>query len=470
MADNDSRVLPLFENASPVDTPTPGVKAWIAGDAGADSTVRPVIIKRLRDEGTRKARATEALHLRHLNILPPRKWLADGGHIYVVRDVVRGKNMRQALTTANGERPGPELLRKLLLPLADALAFAHSQGVVHGGVSPENILIAEDGRLLLVDFATVDPNAPRHQPNYQGNATVAGDVRGLGATLAAYLPNTGAFANVSVRGRIEGLIGRCDTLADLREILNSLERLAAAPTPGASGTMARPKDGVPTDLSIGMPRLEIPNTTPPAYDLGLGTPTPAPNYDLGIEAKTAALPDAPPPPPLTVTVMEKGLRVPQGGGGILTVSIRNDGPKPLVLRMVATQHPWLNARPVALPLTIAVSSSERIEFSVSAARLSPGEYRSEIYLSVNTAGDFDEPTNTGWHKHTSEVRVTVEAVGPALPPASGAPSMVPGPMVAGGQSPFPANAPKISGGAGCATLLALCALPLVFYLVQLFQG
>ena len=90
--------------------------------------------------------------------------------------------------------------------------------------------------------------------------------------------------------------------------------------------------------------------------------------------------------------------MPQGGGGMVTLHVRNEGPKPLVLRMITTQHPWLNVRPVALPMIIPVSGAERLEFAVSAARLTPGEYRSEVYLSVNAAGEFNESANTGGDK------------------------------------------------------------------------
>lgn len=37
-------------------------------------------------------------------------------------------------------------------PLADALAYAHSRGTVHGDVTPANVLFTEDGRPLLADF------------------------------------------------------------------------------------------------------------------------------------------------------------------------------------------------------------------------------------------------------------------------------------------------------------------------------
>jgi hypothetical protein len=337
----------------------------------------------------------------------------------------------------------------------DALAYAHAQGVVHGGVSSENILIAEDGRLLLMDFATTDPNAPRHQPYYNGTVSVAGDVRAFGNVLATYLPTTGNFQNIAVRGRIEGLIRRCDSIDDLREILQSLEKLAASPVPTPPGGMARPKDGVPTTYPggvspiIGLPRLEMPNSLMPS------------EYDLGLEESDPAPGNTPSSVQVSVSVVEPAVYIPQGGGGIITLHVRNEGAKPLVLRMITTQHAWINARPVALPLTLPVSGAERLDFAVSAARLSPGEYRSEVYLSLHSVGEYDEITNTGWEKYTAEVRITVVPNTGSLNISSQA--SVPGAHLQGHPA-YPTNAPKIPANPGCAVLsLLLIAVP--FYLL-----
>ena len=40
----------------------------------------------------------------------------------------------------------------LLMPVAEALAYAHSKGIIHRDVKPANILLSEDGRPMLSDF------------------------------------------------------------------------------------------------------------------------------------------------------------------------------------------------------------------------------------------------------------------------------------------------------------------------------
>ncbi|MES2459396.1 MAG: hypothetical protein V4671_02345, partial [Armatimonadota bacterium] len=85
--ETDNKILSLFEGAGPVETPTPGSKAWLARDPARDG--KPVLIKRVTPN-VGKGRATGALSLIHPNIVRTRRWLADGSTVYVVRDVVRG--------------------------------------------------------------------------------------------------------------------------------------------------------------------------------------------------------------------------------------------------------------------------------------------------------------------------------------------------------------------------------------------
>ncbi len=254
----DEQILALFEGARPIDTPTPGVRAWLAQDR-ADGQ-RPVLIKRVDGRAGSKGRATEALALLHPAVVRTRRWLAEDGALYVVRDVVRGKNLRHLL--AGEDTPSSAAsLRRLLLPAIEALEYAHAQGFAHGGVSPENVLVGDEGGVYVSDFATADPKAPQHFVHYNGTASFGGDVRALSRVLLEFLPTTGAFASAAVRERIGGIIGRCDTPADLKEAVNALERLAAAPIPRAPQQAPPPPQPRPaaleeeTGASHGTPRL-----------------------------------------------------------------------------------------------------------------------------------------------------------------------------------------------------------------------
>ena len=372
---SEAHVLSLFESPGKVETATPGATVWLARDPASG---RSALVKKLAGAQA-KARVTAALALKHPAIVSTRRWLLDDGALYVIRDVPRGKNLRQVF---GPYKPEPEALKVLALPLLDALEYAHARGAPHGGLSLENVLRDADGHTLLCDFGTADPSDPRHKPHYAGVASAEGDIRAAARLLADLLPTSGSFGNAAVRARIEGIFLRCDSLSSLRETLAVLDRLAAAPVPKG------PPPAPPSERPKGPPPLA--SLQVHEYDL---TPEPKPIREGGIPYLEANL--LRPEPVLT------------GSGGLASLEVRNEGDALLTIRMVATQHAWLAVRPTVLPISIPPGATTRIGFLIAATRLSPGDYRSEIYLSTNAGGPGAEDLRGGWFKHTFELRAVV---------------------------------------------------------------
>ena len=76
---------------------------------------------------------------------------------YLVMEYIQGKDLRADIEhrASGGEPFTRDQVLHLLGQIADALDYAHRQGIVHRDIKPGNILIAEDGRAILTDFGLV---------------------------------------------------------------------------------------------------------------------------------------------------------------------------------------------------------------------------------------------------------------------------------------------------------------------------
>ncbi len=101
------------------------------------------------DRFRREARI--AAKLTHPNIVPLHAFGEFEGMVYLVMGYVRGESLGDRMRR-EGKLP-PEEARRILAELADALDYAHRQGVVHRDIKPDNILLDdESGRPMLTDF------------------------------------------------------------------------------------------------------------------------------------------------------------------------------------------------------------------------------------------------------------------------------------------------------------------------------
>jgi serine/threonine-protein kinase len=100
--------------------------------------------------------------LQHPHILPLHDSGAAGDLLYYIMPFVEGESLRQRLLR-EGALELEEALR-IARELGDALGYAHSLGVVHRDVKPENVLLAS-GHAFMVDFGVarpIDVSAAQH--------------------------------------------------------------------------------------------------------------------------------------------------------------------------------------------------------------------------------------------------------------------------------------------------------------------
>ena len=112
----------------------------------------------------------------------------DGGRQYIVFEYVDGEDLKQLI-----ERGGPLPARRaieLALEVADALAFAHENGLVHRDVKPQNVLLTPDGAAKVTDFGIARSLDVEHGVTQTG--TVLGTSDYLSPEQAGGKPTTPA--------------------------------------------------------------------------------------------------------------------------------------------------------------------------------------------------------------------------------------------------------------------------------------
>lgn len=126
----------------------PRLERWVAIKVlRSDLLSVKEVLSRFRLE----ARAVAAL--RHPNILTVYDYGEERGLAYLVMEYVSGGHTLKDRLTKEPWK-WPEAV-SLLIPVGQALAFAHANGIVHRDVKPGNILLPRDDWPLLSDFGLV---------------------------------------------------------------------------------------------------------------------------------------------------------------------------------------------------------------------------------------------------------------------------------------------------------------------------
>src|ERR1700690_2702717 len=95
-----------------------------------------------------EARAASALN--HPGITTIYDVVEAGEHLFIVMELVEGRTLRERLSSSGPSEPRE--LARLGTQIAEALDAAHSHGVIHGDIKPENIVIQPAGSPKIFDF------------------------------------------------------------------------------------------------------------------------------------------------------------------------------------------------------------------------------------------------------------------------------------------------------------------------------
>jgi len=114
----------------------------------------PTNIERFRRE------AQSAAGLNHPHIVAVYDWGEEDGTSFIVMEYVAGQTLREVIDTYH--RLSALDAARIAAEIADALSFAHANGVVHRDVKPGNVLITPEGQVKVTDFgiARADASEP----------------------------------------------------------------------------------------------------------------------------------------------------------------------------------------------------------------------------------------------------------------------------------------------------------------------
>ena len=139
------------------------------------------------------AEAETAARLNHPGIVPVYDVGSHGGQHYYAMGFVEGPTLSEELRR---RRFSMEEAARLLLEVAEAVAYAHEHGVVHRDLKPGNILLTSEGQAQITDFGLAKrTDQPSHltidgqvlgTPGYMAPEQAAGDVAQLGAPVDIY--------------------------------------------------------------------------------------------------------------------------------------------------------------------------------------------------------------------------------------------------------------------------------------------
>jgi predicted ATPase/serine/threonine protein kinase len=105
-----------------------------------------------RDRFRQEARHIAALN--HPNIIQVHDFDDSSESCYIVMELIEGESLQSYLDTlaTPGQRvPVPNAIQ-LIARIGEALAYAHQRQLIHRDIKPANVMLAADGRVVLMDF------------------------------------------------------------------------------------------------------------------------------------------------------------------------------------------------------------------------------------------------------------------------------------------------------------------------------
>jgi tetratricopeptide (TPR) repeat protein/TolB-like protein len=229
-------------------------QVFLARDVTLD---RPVAVKVISPELAASAtfrdrfllEARTVAKLRHPNIVAVHAAGEAAGHLYFVMEYVGGESLRDLINRE--KRVDPDRAARILADVADALAYAHGQGVVHRDVKPENVLLdGHTGRAMLTDFGIARALTAAEDGRLTGTGLLVGSPR--------YMSPEQASGERALDGRTDiyslGLVGYEMLVGESPYAGASAASLIAKQVTEPAPSVATQAPGIPRGLAAAIDR------------------------------------------------------------------------------------------------------------------------------------------------------------------------------------------------------------------------
>ncbi len=137
-------------------------KVWLARD---NDLAREVALKELKPGSTSSTAVRRLIkeaqitgQLQHPNIVPVYE-VNRGGRPYYTMKLVKGETLLQAIQRHHQRRRewrkdllSEQRLMSVFLNVCDAIAYAHSRGVIHRDLKPDNVVLGDYGEAIVLDW------------------------------------------------------------------------------------------------------------------------------------------------------------------------------------------------------------------------------------------------------------------------------------------------------------------------------
>ncbi len=182
---------------------------YAAYDPELDRRVALKLLAGTRSDAARVRMLREAqamARLQHPNVVTVYDVGTTDDEVYLAMEQVQGVTLRRWLELAR--RSWTQVLT-VMQGVAQGLIAAHAAGLVHRDVKPENVMIGEDGRVLVMDFGLARAHGPTTEME------LAGALSSTTSLLSSELTRVGAVVGTPFYTAPEGIRGEViDARAD----------------------------------------------------------------------------------------------------------------------------------------------------------------------------------------------------------------------------------------------------------------